>query len=344
MKAVYISEYGGTGVLTHGDRPDPEVAPGEVMLRVHGSALNRLDIGMRSGRGYQGPLPRIMGCDVAGEIVSISPAADTNLQVGDRVVLDNRVKCPNSCEYCLQGLDQYCTEQKRLGVDLDGGHAEYITAPAINAYKFPDDMSFAEAAALPLACHTAWHCLVTQAQIRPWDDVLIHAASSGVASMGIQIAKMMGCRVITTAGVDWKIAKAKELGADEVINYRETASISQRVKEMTDGKGVDVVFDVVGADTWEDSMLSLKPNGRLVITGVTSGARVDMNLSILQGRPLHLMGSGGRSRRTFADVMKLVNQGELRGIVSQVFPLGEVAQAHQVMEDRNFFGKLVIES
>ncbi len=344
MKAVYISEYGGTDVLTCGDRPEPEIAPGEVMLRVRGSALNRLDIGMRSGRGYQGPLPRIMGCDVAGEVVQISPDADTNLSVGDHVVLDNRIKCPGTCEYCIQGLDQYCPQQKRLGVDMDGGHAEYITAPAINAYQVPDDMSFAEAASLPLACHTAWHCLVTQARIQPWDEVLIHAASSGVASMGIQIAKMMGCRVITTAGVDWKIEKAKEIGADEVINYRETDSISRAVMDLTGGKGVDVVFDVVGADVWEESMLSLKPNGRLVITGVTSGARTEMNLSILQGRPLHLMGSGGRSRRTFADVMTLVNRGELRGIVSQTFPLEGVAEAHQVMEDRNFFGKLVIES
>ncbi len=343
MKAVYINQHGGPEALTYGDRPEPEIGPGEVMLKVGASALNRLDIGMRAGRGYQGPLPRIMGCDVAGEIVQISLNARTSLKVGDRVVLDNRTKC-GTCENCVQGVDQYCTHQQRLGVDLDGGHAEYITAPALNAYKIPDSMPFTEAAALPLAAHTAWHCLVTQGQVRPWDDVLIHAASSGVASMGIQIAKMIGARVITTAGVDWKIAKARELGADAVINYRETNSISQKVKELTGGKGVDLVFDVVGADVWEESLLSLKPGGRLVITGVTSGARTEMNLSILQGRPLHLMGSGGRSRRTFGDVMKMVNQGELHGIVSQVFPLEEVAEAHRVMEAREFFGKLVIEN
>jgi NADPH:quinone reductase-like Zn-dependent oxidoreductase len=162
--------------------------------------------------------------------------------------------------------------------------------------------------------------------------------------MGIQIAKMMGARVITTAGSDWKLEKAKELGADEAINYRETANISQRVKELTGGKGVDLVFDCVGADVWEESLLCLKPGGRLVITGVTSGARANMDLSILQGRPLHLMGSGGRSRRTFGDMMKMVNQGTLRGIVGRVFPLEEVAEAHRVMEARDFFGKLVIES
>lgn len=344
MKAVFITEHGGPEVLTFGDRPEPEVGPGEVMLRVGASALNRLDMGLRAGRSYRGPLPRIMGCDIAGEVVQISPEARTDLKVGDRVVLDNRVKCTGNCEYCSRGQDQYCSDQKRLGVDLEGGHAEYITAPAMNAFKFPDSMSFTEAAAIPLAAHTAWHCLVTQGQIRPWDDVLIHAASSGVASMGIQIAKMMGARVITTAGVDWKIEKARELGADEVINYRETASISEKVKELTNGKGVDLVFDVVGADVWEESLLSLKPGGRLVITGVTSGARTDMNLSILQGRPLHLMGSGGRSRRTFGEMMKLVNEGKLHGIVSQVFPLPEVAQAHRTMEARDFFGKLVIEN
>ena len=343
MKAIYIDGHGGPEALTFGDRPDPEVGPGEVMLRVGGSALNHLDLGLRSGRSYRGQLPRIMGCDMSGEIVNISPGAQTDLKVGDRVVLDNRVKCAQ-CPPCAQGNDQYCLNQKRLGVDLDGGHAEYVTAPAINAYKVPDSMSLTEAAALPIAAHTAWHCLVTQAQIRPWDDVLIQAAGSGVGSMGIQIAKMFGARVITTAGSDWKLEKARELGADEVINYRETANMSEKVRELTDGQGVDLVFDVVGADVWEESLLSLKPGGRLVITGVTSGARTNMDLSILQGRPLHLIGSGGRSRRTFGDMMKMVNQGELKGIVGRVFPLEEVAEAHRVMEARDFFGKLVIES
>ena len=343
MKAVYIEEHGGLEALQYGDRPDPEIGPGEVLIKVGASALNRLDIGLRVGRSYSGNLPRIMGCDIAGEVIQISPDANTSLQTGDRVILDNRVKC-GVCEECIQGSDRYCGAQKRFGVDLDGGHAEYINVPAMNAYTIPDTMTLTEAAALPLAAHTAWHCLITQGQIQPWDDVLIHAASSGVASMAIQIAKMIGARVITTAGVDWKIAKAKELGADEVINYRETKSISEEVKALTNGKGVDLVFDVVGADVWEESLLSLKSGGRLVITGVTSGARTEMNLSILQGKPLHLMGSGSRSRKSFAEMMKVINQGSIHGIVSQVFPLESVADAHHTMEDRNFFGKIVIEN
>ena len=342
MKAVYLQEPGGPEAMVYGDLPDPEVAPGEVMLRVRGSALNRADMGMRN-RGRTGQGPRIMGMDVAGEIVSISPDANTSLRTGDRVLLENRVKC-RACEYCVDGNDQYCTTQLRIGVDLDGGHAEYITAPAINAYKLPDSMTYTEAAAIPLAGHTAWQCMIVQGQVKPWDDVLIQAAGSGVASMAIQIAKMVGARVITTAGSDWKLEEAKKWGADEVINYRETTNLSERVRELTDGQGVDLVFDVVGADVWEQNMLSLKSGGRLVITGVTSGARADINLSILQGRPLHLMGSGGRTRRSFGDLMKCVNNGELKGIVGQTFPLTEVPEAHRVMESREFFGKLVIES
>ena len=343
MKAVFINHHGGPEQLVYGDRPDPEVAPGEVMLRVRASALNHLDLNMRSGHTYRGPLPRIMGCDIAGEVAAISPDAQTNLKTGDRVLLNNRVMC-GTCESCRLGLDQYCPNQKRIGVDLDGGHAEYVTAPAGNAHKIPDSMEFTEAAALPIVGHTAWHCLITQAQVRPWDDVLIQAAGSGVGSMGIQIAKMVGARVITTAGSEWKLEKARKLGADEVINYREVSNFSQRVRELTDGKGVDLVFDCVGADVWEESLLCLKPGGRLVITGVTSGARANIDLSILQGRPLHLMGSGGRSQRTFADMMKVVRHGALHGIVGRVFPLQGVAEAHRSMEARDFFGKLVIES
>ena len=343
MKAVFINEHGGTDKLVYGDRPEPEVAPGEVMLRVRASALNHLDLNLRAGKSYNGPLPRTLGCDIAGEITAISPQTNTSLKVGDRVILNNRVTC-GVCDNCNLGLDQSCSNGQRIGVDLDGGHAEYVTAPAVNAHVIPDSMEFTEAAALPIAAHTVWHCLVTQAQIKSWDTVLVQAAGSGVGSMAIQMAKMVGARVITTAGSQWKLDKAKEWGADEVINYRETPNFSQRVKELTGGQGVDLVFDSVGAEIWNENLLSMAPRGRLVITGVTSGTQVEMNLSLLHGRPLQLMGSGGRSNRTFADFMKVVHHGALRGIIAKVFPLDDVAGAHQAMEDRDFYGKLVIES
>ena len=343
MKAVYITEHGGIDKLVYGDRPEPEVAPGEIMLRVRASALNHLDLNLRDGKSYNGSLPRTPGCDIAGEITAISPSTNTSLKVGDRVILNNRVTC-GVCDNCNLGLDQSCSNGQRIGVDRDGGHAEYVTAPAANAHVIPDSMDFIEAATLPIAAHTVWHCLMTQAQIKPWDTVLVQAAGSGVGSMAIQMAKMVGARVITTAGSQWKLEKAKEWGADEVINYRETPNFSQRVKELTGGQGVDLVFDCVGADIWNENLLSMAPRGRLVITGVTSGTQVEMDLSLLHNRPLQLMGSGGRSNRTFADFMKVVHHGSLRGIVAKVFPLDDVASAHQAMEDRDFYGKLVIES
>lgn len=343
MKAVYIEEHGGTDKLICGEIPEPEPIPGEIVVRVRASALNHLDLNLREGRTYRGPLPRILGCDIAGEIELITGTSHTDLHVGDRVILNNRVTC-GDCRGCQLGNDDRCISQQRLGVDLDGGHAEYVVVPAQNAHAIPDAMDFTEAAALPIAAHTAWHCLVTQAQLRPWDDVLVQAAGSGVGSMAIQIAKMMGARVITTAGSRWKLERALELGADEVINYNEDPHFSRRALEFTNGQGVDVVFDCVGASVWEENLLSLKAGGRLVITGVTGGAIANLNLSLLQSKPLHLMGSGGRSNRTFADFMKVVHHGNLHGIPGPIFPMEQIAAAHQAMADRNFFGKIIIEN
>ena len=241
------------------------------------------------------------------------------------------------------GAGPVCENQLRIGVDVDGGHAELCSVPAVNVYKFRDSMTFEEAAAIPLAFHTAWHCLMVRGQLQPWETILIQAGGSGVGSAGIQIAKRIGAKVITTAGTDEKVARAKELGADAGINYRTTPEFSKAVRELNDGQGVDMVLDVVGAAVWRENLLSMRPGGRLVITGVTSGAQTDMDLSILQGRPLTLMGSGGRTRRSFGEMMSVINRGELHGVVGRVFPLQDVAEAHRVMEDRDFYGKLVIQ-
>ncbi len=342
MKAVYIAEHGGLDKLIYGDRPDPTAGPGEVVLRVKASALNHLDLGVRSGGGRgPGQLPRILGCDMAGEIHEIGPGV-TGFEVGDRALVDNRIKC-DACRQCLQGQDQFCESQQRIGVDVDGGHAELCVVPAVNVHRFRDSMSFEEAAAIPLAFHTAWHCLMVRGQLQPWETILIQAGGSGVGSAAIQIAKRIGARIITTAGTDEKVARAKEMGADEGINYRNTPEFSRAVRDLNDGAGVDMVLDVVGAAVWRENLLSIRPGGRLVITGVTSGAQTDMDLSILQGRPLTLMGSGGRTRRSFGEMMSVINRGELHGVVGRVFPLQDVAEAHRVMEDRDFYGKLVIQ-
>ena len=340
MKAIYIAEPGGPEKLVFGDRPDPKAGPGEVVVRVGGTALNHADLSIRAGRSSTGGLPRILGLDMAGEVAGLGPGV-TGWKEGDRVVVENRVKC-GTCTPCVLGRDEFCERQKRLGGELDGGHAQYCKVPAVNLQRIPDGMTFEEGAALPLAGHTARHCLVERVQLQPWEDVLIQAVGSGVGSFGLAIAKGIGARVIATAGSDWKLEKAKALGADDVINYTTTPKFSQRVKELTDGRGVDVVFDCVGATVWDESLNSLKPGGRLVITGTTSGSQIPFNLSLMQGRPLTLMGSGARSRRSFAAMMHMVHYSGLRGVVGRTFDLAEAAKAHEVMAGRDFFGKLVL--
>jgi len=340
MKAIYIAEPGGPEKLIFGDRPDPEAGSGEVIVRVRATALNHADLSIRAGRSSTGGLPRILGLDIAGEVARLG-AGVTGWSEGDRVVVENRVKC-GTCTPCVLGRDEFCERQKRLGGELDGGHAQYCTVPAVNLQRIPDGMAFEEAATFPLAGHTAWHCLIERVQLQPWEDVLIQAVGSGVGSAGLLIAKGIGARVIATAGSDWKLDKAKELGADDVINYTATPKFSPRVKELTQGRGVDVVFDCVGAAVWEESLNSLKPGGRLVITGTTSGSQIPFNLSIMQSRPLTLMGSGARSRRSFSAMMHMARYGGLRGVVGRTFDLSEAAQAHGVMAGRDFFGKLVL--
>jgi NADPH:quinone reductase-like Zn-dependent oxidoreductase len=277
---------------------------------------------------------------MAGEVASLG-AGVTGWKEGDRVVVENRVKC-GSCEPCVLGRDEYCERQKRLGGELDGGHAQYCRVPAANLQRIPDGMGFEEAATLPLAGHTAWHCLIERVQLQPWEDVLIQAVGSGVGSFGLAIARGIGARAIVTAGSDWKLARARELGAHETINYTAAPKFSERVKELTGGRGVDVVFDCVGAAVWDESLASLKPGGRLVITGTTSGSQLPFSLGVLQSRPLTLMGSGARSRRSFAAMMHMVHHGGLRGVVGRTFDLAEAAAAHEVMRGRDFFGKLVL--
>lgn len=340
MKAVYIAEPGGPEKLVFGDRPDPEAGAGEVVVRVRATAVNHADLALRAGRSATGGLPRILGLDIAGEVARLSQGV-TGWNEGDRVVVENRVKC-GTCSPCVLGRDEFCERQKRLGGELDGGHAQYCAVPAVNLQPIPAVMGFEEAATFPLAGHTAWHCLIERVQLQPWEDVLINAVGSGVGSFGLLMARGIGARVIATAGSDWKLEKAKTLGASEVINYATTPKFSQRVRDLTDGRGVDVVFDCVGAAVWDESLGSLKPGGRLVITGTTSGSQLPFNLGLLQSRPLTLMGSGARSRRSFAAMMHMAHHGGLRGVVGRTFDLAEAARAHEVMAGRDFFGKLVL--
>jgi NADPH:quinone reductase-like Zn-dependent oxidoreductase len=255
-------------------------------------------------------------------------------------MLQPGVSCGH-CAECLRGRDNLCPEYVILGERRDGGYAELIAAPGVNVIPKPRSLSWEEAAALPLVTVTAWHMLVTQANVQPGEDVLIHAAGSGVGSMGIQIAKLRGARVIATAGSDEKLAKARELGADATVNYTRD-DWPKEVKRLTERRGVDVVFEHTGAATWPGSIISLKRGGRLVTCGATSGFDARTDLRHVFFRHLTILGSMMGSKAELLAAMKFVESGRLRAVVDQSMPLAEARRAHELMGDRAQFGKLVL--
>jgi len=340
MKAIVIERHGGPEVLQYKEVPKPEIGPGEVRVRVRACALNHLDLWMRRGiPGVEIPLPRIPGSDIAGEVGEVG-AGVTLVRPGDPVVLSPGVGC-NTCEACLAGLDNTCRRYGLYGESFDGGCAEYVRATEVNVLPLPAGLTFEEAAAVPLVFLTAWHMLMTRAQLKPGEDVLILGAGSGIGSAAIQIAKFAGARVLATAGTDEKLQKARELGADALINHS-TQKIAEVVKELTHRRGVDVVFEHVGAATWEASMRSLAPTGRLVTCGATTGPEATVDIRRLFRNQWTLLGSFMGTRGELRTVLKLIGQGKLRPVVDRVFPLPEARQAHEHLEKREQFGKVVL--
>jgi NADPH:quinone reductase-like Zn-dependent oxidoreductase len=340
MKAIVFHQHGGPEVLKYTDAPEPVLRANDVLVRVKACALNHLDLWVRRGLpNVPIPLPHIPGSDVAGEIAKIG-ADVTTIRVGQRVVLAPLVSC-GRCPACLAGLDNHCRQASNLGYMIDGGCAEFVRAPEVNCLPYPENLNWEEAAAVPLVFQTAWHMLITRAQLQPGEDILILGAGSGVGSAAIQIAKFFGARVITTAGSDEKLAKARELGADQVINHK-TQKIRDEVRRITNKRGVDIAVEHVGTATWEDSLASLAPTGRLVTCGATTGYDGKVDLRFLFSRQLSLLGSYMGTKSELHTVMKLVAAGKLKPIVDHAFPLAETAAAHAYLEASAQFGKVVL--
>lgn len=340
MKAVVFHEHGGTDKLIYEEAPKPELGPGEVLVKVKACALNHLDIWVREGiPAYRIKLPHISGSDVSGEVAEIAPDVK-GFTVGQKVVVFPGVSCLH-CPNCLAGLDNMCETYTILGAGVDGGYAEFAKVKSINVIPMPEGLTFEEAAAFPLTFLTAWHMLITRAGLKPGETALVLAAGSGIGSAAVQIAKLTGAKVIATVGDDAKVRKAKELGADEIINYTKE-DFSRRAKELTGGKGVDVVFEHVGPATWEKSILSLGKTGRLVICGGTTGPSVQVDLRYIFSRQLSIFGSMMGTHREFLEVVKLVGEKRLRPVVHAKFPLKEARQAQELMLSRNYFGKIVL--
>lgn len=340
MKATIFKQHGGPEVLEYADVPEPVVRANEVLVEVKACALNHLDIFVRNGMpGIEIPLPHILGNDVAGVVREVGEFV-TWVKTGDEVMVQPGVSCGH-CEACLSGQDNLCREYDIVGYRRNGGYAELVAVPGVNIVPKPSALSWEEAAALPLVTVTAWHMLVTRANVQQGEDVLVHAAGSGVGSIAIQIAKLRGARVITTASSDDKLGKARELGADQTINYTRD-DWPKEVRRLTDRKGVDVVVEHTGAATWPGSIAALKNNGRLVTCGATSGFDARTDLRQVFYRHLTLLGSFMGSKGELLEAMKFVAAGKIRAVVDRVLPLSEARQAHELIESRGQFGKVVL--
>jgi len=340
MHAVRFHEHGDLEVLQYEEAPQPKIEANEVLVKVKACALNHLDLWLRRGvSDWKLPLPHIVGSDVSGEVAAVG-ASVRRVKAGERVLLCPGISC-GQCEMCFKGLDSACRSYTVLGVFVDGGYAEYVKAPEVNVIPIPGGLSFDEAAAVPLVFLTAWHMLFTRAQLKPGEDVLVIGAGSGVGSAAIQIAKAVGARVIATAGADWKLEKAKALGADEAINHTRQ-SISGEVKCWTSKRGVDVIVEHVGAAVWEECSNSLATYGRLVTCGVTSGGEVKLNLQGLFGRQRSILGSFMGGKAELLEALEFITRGKVRAVIDSVFPLQEAAAAQRKMESREFFGKILL--
>jgi NADPH:quinone reductase-like Zn-dependent oxidoreductase len=338
MKAAVIHEFGGPEVLRYEDVPDPRPRKDQVMVRVRACAMNHLDLWVRKGLpGVK--LPHILGSDIAGEIVEVGEYI-TDFRPGQRVLLAPMHFC-NHCEQCVAGRQNLCREFTVLGNAVDGGDCELMAVAAVNVIPIPESLGFVEAASVPLVFLTAFHMLTGRAAIRPEHTVLVLGANSGVGIAAIQIAKLFNATVIATAGDERKIAKARELGADFVINHYQQ-KIGDEAREITGKAGVDIVVEHVGAATWNESMKALKPGGTLVTCGATSGPEVSFDLRFLFARQLALLGSYMGTMGELREVLKLVFTGKLKPIVDTTFPLSEIRAAHEYLEQSKMFGKVVL--
>jgi len=340
MKLARIHQHGGPDVLAYEEAPEPTIKANEVLVRVRACALNHLDLFVRAGiPGMKIPMPHVLGSDIAGEVVAVGDLC-TRVKPGWRVLLSPGLSC-RQCEHCLNGNDNYCRRYTLFGLGVDGGNAELLAAPEYTVIPIPDDLPFEEAAASPLVFLTAWHMLMARARLQPGEDVLVLAASSGVGQAAIQIAKMFQCRVIATAGGEEKLARARALGADQVVDhYRQ--DISAEVKAFTAKRGVDVVFEHVGIATWPKSLESLAPAGRLVTCGATTGFDAKLDLRFLFSKQWSLLGSFMGTMGELHQVLKFVFRKQLRPVIDRVYPLAEIRAAHERLEAREQFGKIVV--
>jgi NADPH:quinone reductase-like Zn-dependent oxidoreductase len=338
LKAVRIRQPGVEHYVCE-DVPDPVAGPGEVLVRVKAVALNHLEAWAAKAPPATWDPPRLLGSDVAGVVETVGKGVQS-AKPGDEVLLHPGVSC-GVCEHCLDGRDNDCPQYRLLGQGRDGGMAEFIVVPAANVAPKPAGLSFEEAASIPLCFTTALHMMLTRARLRFGETVLVNAAGSGVGVAAIQIGKLYGARVIASAGSGEKLVKARELGADGIINYT-TGSLADEARRLTGGRGVDMVVENVGTKIFEESMLALARNGRLVTCGATAGQEATFNVTRFFLAQKTIYGSFMGTKAELLHALPYFADGRLKAVVDRVYPLKEAREAVTRMLHREQFGKIVL--
>ncbi len=343
MKAVFFRQHGGAEVLRYGEQPTPKPGPHEALVKVEACGLNHLDLWIRQGLpGIPVKLPHIVGSEIVGKVTKIGSEAKgvKGIKIGQRVLVAPGIHC-GSCPNCRKGRESLCREFEVLGLQRNGGYAEYASVPAKNLIPVDSKLKPEEWAAVPLVFLTAWHMLVTRGNLKAGETVLIHAAGSGIGSAAVQIAKLSGATVFATVGSEKKLKRAKALGADWVINYN-AWDFSDEVLQLTEERGVDLVFEHVGPATWRKSVRCLAKGGRLVTCGATTGPIVELDLRFFFTKELSVAGCYMGSRQELDQVLGLISEGKLKPVLDNTFALKDAVRAQATLESRNFFGKLVL--
>jgi len=338
MKAVRIHQHGGIDVLRYDEIPIPTINQNECLVKIKAAALNHLDLWVR--KGIPGvPLPMIMGSDGAGIVEKIGKEV-SNISEGDRVLIQPLTYC-GKCRWCKQKKENYCEKWGIFGENQDGTQCEYMAINADYLRIIPMSMSFEEAAAFPLVAETSYSMLIDRANIQSGETVFVWGASSGVGSMAIQIAKAIGCKVLTSIGNTAKVDFAKKLGADVILNYNED-DIPKIVKEFTNRRGVDVVVEHVGTKTWNTSLRILGKGGRIVTCGATTGSEAKFDIRRLFSKQQSILGSTMGNVKSLDDMLEMYNSGKVKPIVDKSFKLKEIQKAHEYLENGKQIGKVLV--
>lgn len=339
-EAMVIERHGDPSVLVRRAIELPAPGAREVRVRVRAVALNHLDLWVRrGGPAFKVQMPHRLGSDIAGEVESVGPGV-TGVAPGDRVLLQPGLSC-GTCRFCLSGRDNLCKQYRILGENTQGGYATHAVVPDVNVVKIGADLGFVDAAAAPLCTLTAWQMVVAKGQVKAGQTAVVHAAGSGVSTVVIQLCKLFGARVIATTTSPEKVGRAREVGADEVILTSQEDYVAQ-VKKLTSREGPDVIFDHVGGELLEKAVTVAARGGKIVTCGATAGFAVKVDMRHVFFRQIELMGSTMGSKAMLLEALPFLQSGALRPVVDRTMPLWEARAAHELLEDRKVFGKLVL--